>query len=66
MVFVGDTIRTSEARAAIFTMSGNGTLKIEAQSQVVISGEPEFSAELQSGTAVIDSINCPRHFPLCI
>lgn len=58
-VFVGDTIRTSEASTAIFTMSGNGTLKIGAQSQVVISGELEFSAELQSGTAVIDSISGP-------
>lgn len=64
MVFVGDTIRTSEARTAIFTMSGNGTLKIGAQSQVVICGEPEFSAELQSGTAVIDSINCPSGIKL--
>lgn len=58
-IFVGDTIRTGEASTAIFTMTGNGTLKIGAQSQVVISGDPQFAAELQSGTAMIDSISGP-------
>src|SRR5256884_6487943 len=56
-VFVGDTIRTGEASTAIFTMTGNGTLKIGAQSQVVISGDPQFATELQSGTAVIGAIS---------
>jgi len=58
-VFVGDTIRTGENSAAIFTMTGNGTLKIGSQSQVVITGDPQFAAELQAGTAVIDSISGP-------
>ena len=48
-VFVGDTIRTGEASTAIFTMTGNGTLKIGAQSQVVISGDPQFATELHPG-----------------
>ena len=63
-VFVGDTIRTGEASTAIFTMTGNGTLKIGAQSQVVISGDAQFAAELQSGTAVIDSISGPSGIKL--
>lgn len=63
-VFVGDTIRTSDASTAIFTMTGNGTLKIGVHSQIVTSGEPEFAAELQSGTAVIDSISGPSGIKL--
>jgi len=63
-VFVGDTIRTGEASTAIFTMTGNGTLKIGAQSQVVISGDPQVATELQSGTAVIDSISGPSGIKL--
>lgn len=63
-VFVGDTIRTSDASTAIFTMTGSGTLKIGAQSQIVISGQPEFAAELQSGTAVIASISGPSGIKL--
>lgn len=63
-VFVGDTIRTGAASTAIFTMTGNGTLKIGAQSQVVISGDLQFAAELQSGTAVIDSISGPSGIKL--
>jgi hypothetical protein len=65
-VFVGDRIRTGEASTAIFTMTGNGTLKIGAQSQVVISGDPQFAAELQSGTAVVDSISGPSGIKLRI
>lgn len=63
-VFVGDVIRTGEASIAIFTMTGNGALKIGAQSQIVISGDPEFAAELRSGTAVIDSISGPSGIKL--
>ena len=58
-VFAGDTIRTGQNSTAIFTMTGNGTLKIGAQTQMVISGDPQFPAELQTGTAVINSISGP-------
>src|SRR5438874_368419 len=58
-VFVGDTVRTGENSAAIFSMTGNGTLKIGSQTQVVITGDPQFAAELQTGTAVIDSLSGP-------
>ncbi|HVH72128.1 MAG TPA: hypothetical protein VNB49_13595 [Candidatus Dormibacteraeota bacterium] len=58
-VFAGDTIRTGQNSTSIFTMTGNGTLKIAPQTQVVIPGDPQFAAELQSGTVVIDSISGP-------
>lgn len=63
-IFVGDTIRTGDAGTAIFTMAGNGALKIGAQTEVVISGDPAFAAELHSGTAVIDSISGPSGIKL--
>lgn len=63
-VFPGDKIRTGENSTAVFTMTGNGTLKIGPQTQVVLTGEPQFAAELQSGTAVIDSISGPSGIKL--
>lgn len=63
-VFVGDTVRTGANSTAVFTMTGNGTLKIGAQTQVVLTGEPQFAAELQSGTAVIDSLSGPSGIKL--
>lgn len=63
-VFPGDTIRTGENSTAVFTMTGNGTLKIGAQTQVALPGEPQFAAELQSGTALIDSISGPSGIKL--
>lgn len=63
-VFVGDTVRTGANSTAVFTMTGNGTLKIAAQTQVALPGEPQFAAELQSGTAVIDSLSGPSGIKL--
>ena len=63
-VFTGDTIRTGENSTAVFTMTGNGALKIAALTQVALPGEPQFAAELQSGAAVIDSISGPSGIKL--
>ena len=63
-VFIGDIIRTGENSTAIFTQTGNGTLKIGSQTQVVLTGDLQFSAELQTGTAVIDSISGPSGIKL--
>lgn len=63
-VFPGDTVRTGENSTAVFTMTGNGTLKIGAQTQVALPGEPQFAAELQTGTAVIDSLSGPSGIKL--
>jgi hypothetical protein len=58
-VFAGDAIRTGQNSTAVFTLTGNGTLKIGPQTQVVISSDQQFAAELQGGTVVIDSISGP-------
>lgn len=63
-VFVGDTVRTGANSTAIFTMTGNGTLKIGSQTQVVLVGDPQFAAEMQTGTAVIDSLSGPSGIKL--
>lgn len=63
-VFAGDTIRTGQNSTAVFTMTGNGTLKIGSQTQVALPGEPQFAAELQAGTAVIDSLSGPTGIKL--
>jgi hypothetical protein len=63
-VFVGDTVRTGADSTAVFTMTGNGTLKIAAQTQVVVTGDLQFAAELQSGTVVIDSLSGPSGIKL--
>jgi hypothetical protein len=63
-VFVGDTVRTGANSTAVFTMAGNGTLKIGEQTQVVLPGDPQFAAELHAGTAVIDSISGPSGIKL--
>lgn len=63
-VFAGDKVRTGVNSTAVFTMTGNGTLKIGPQTQVVLPGEPQFAADLQSGTAVIDSISGPSGIKL--
>lgn len=62
--FVGDTIRTGINSTAIFTMAGNGTLKIGPQTQVVLTGDVQYTAELQTGAAVIDSISGPSGIKL--
>lgn len=63
-IFAGDTLRTGETGTAVFTMSGNGALKIGAQTQVVISGDAAFAAELKSGAVVIDSLSGPSGMKL--
>lgn len=63
-IFGGDALRTGETGTAIFTMSGNGALKIGPQTQVLISGDPKFAGELKSGTVVIASISGPSGIKL--
>ncbi len=55
-IFSGDSVRTGQAGAATFTISGRGTLKISPQSRVEFSGNYQFIAELQTGTVVLNSI----------
>ena len=59
-IFPDDQIRTGENSTATFTMSEKGTLKISPQSQVVFSGNYQFTAELEAGTVILDSIAGPN------
>jgi hypothetical protein len=55
-IFSGDRIRTAATGAAAFAVSGKGTLKISPLSQVVFSGNYQFTAELEAGTIVLNTI----------
>jgi hypothetical protein len=58
-IFAGDRVRTGETGTAIFTIGGKGTLKISPQSQVLFSGNYQFTAELEAGTVILNSIYGP-------
>src|SRR5262249_30615111 len=51
----GDKIRTGEAGEATLAISGKGTLKIQPLSQVVLSGNDQYAAELEKGTVLVNS-----------
>lgn len=55
-VFSGDSIRTGETGEATLTVPGKGKLKIRPLSQVVLSGNEQYTAELQKGTALLNSV----------
>ena len=52
----GDNIRTGESGEATLDVGGKGTLKIRALSQVVLSGNDQYAAELEKGTVLVNSI----------
>jgi hypothetical protein len=58
-IFSGDRLRTGETGTATFTISGKGTLKIFPRSEVVFPGNYQFTAELKTGTVVLNSISGP-------
>jgi hypothetical protein len=65
-IFSGDRVRTGEAGAASFVMSGKGTLKIAPQSQVLFTGDLQFTAELEAGTIALNTITGLGGFSLRI
>ncbi len=65
-IFSGDRIRTAETGAATFSMGGKGTLKISPRSQVVFSGNYQFTADLEAGTIVLNTITGPNGLTLRI
>jgi len=65
-IFSGDRIRTTEAGAASFVSSGKGTLKISPYSQVVFSGNSQFTAELETGTIALSTNAGPNGLSLRI
>lgn len=52
----GDKIRTGETGEATLTVSGKGTLKIRPLSQIALSANDQYLAELQKGTVVLNSV----------
>jgi hypothetical protein len=65
-IFSGDKLRSGDSGNATFNMSGKGTLKIFAHSQVTFSGNYQFTAELEAGTAVLSSLSGPYGMTLRI
>lgn len=51
----GDKIRTGESGEATLAVVGKGTLKIRPLSQVVLSGDDQYTAELEKGTVLLSS-----------
>jgi FecR protein len=50
----GDKIRTGESGEATLAVAGKGTLKIRPFSQVVLSGNAQYIAELEKGTVLLN------------
>jgi len=65
-IFPGDKVRTGETGTAAFAMSGKGTVKISPLSRVVFSGNYEFTAALEAGTIVLNTITGPKGLTLRI
>lgn len=63
-IFQGDIVRTGATGTAVFTKRGAGTLKIAPESEVRISDTYEYTAELETGTAVMHSIAGPHEMTL--
>lgn len=51
----GDRIRTGESSEATLAVAGKGTLKIRPLSQVALSGNDHYTAELEKGTVLLNS-----------
>lgn len=54
-IFPKDVVRTGDNGNATFTLSGKGFFKLSPRSQLAFDGDPQYLAELQSGTVVTDS-----------
>jgi ferric-dicitrate binding protein FerR (iron transport regulator) len=52
----GDDIRTGESGEATLALAGKGTMKIRPLSQVVLSGNEQYAAELEKGTVLLTSV----------
>lgn len=52
----GDTIRAGESGEATLAVAGKGTLKIRPLSQILLSGNDQYTAELEKGTVLLDSV----------
>lgn len=53
---LGAKIRTGESGEATLAVTGKGTLKIKPLSQIVVSGNDQYAAELEKGTVLVNSV----------
>ena len=65
-IFSGDRVRVGAAGSATFSMSGKGVLKLSPSSQVLFSGKYEYTAELEAGAVVLNSVSGPNGLTLRI
>ena len=65
-IFSGDRVRVGAAGSATFSMTGKGLLKISPSSQVLFAGKYEYTAELEAGAVVMNSVSGPHGFTLRI
>jgi hypothetical protein len=65
-IFSGDRVRIGESGSATFNMSGKGSLKLSPRSQVHFTGKYEYTAELEAGAVVMNSVSGPNGFTLRI
>lgn len=56
-IFPGDTLKTGDLGSAAFSISGKGSFKILANSEMVFPPDPRYSAELKAGSVVMNSFN---------
>src|SRR5438477_7663458 len=59
-IFSGDRVRVGVNGSATFNMSGKGSLKLSPRSQVLFAGKYEYTAELEAGAVVMNSISGPN------
>jgi ferric-dicitrate binding protein FerR (iron transport regulator) len=53
---LGAKIRTGESGEATLAVTGKGSLKIRPLSQIVLSGNDQYVAELEKGTVLVNSV----------
>ncbi len=63
-VLAGDVLRTSPGGTAMFTLAGNGSLRISPNTEIVFAGGPQYAAELKLGKVVMNSFNGPMGITL--
>ena len=63
-VLAGDVLRTSPGGTAMFTLAGNGSLRISPITEIVFAGGAQYAAELKLGKVVMNSFNGPMGITL--
>jgi len=63
-IIAGDVLRTSSSGSAMFTLAGDGSLRISPNTEIVSAGGPQYAADLQLGKIVMTSLNGPMGITL--